>query len=92
MESRLAKPSAVPVWLPYMISNGSVSFAGLGIDGIAPSRASENIPAKNPFNHARCSIENGALSGTKGMTVDPDLDSAAGIPFATPNVLTIDWH
>jgi hypothetical protein len=56
---------------------------------MAPSRASENIPAKKPFNHARCSREKGAFSGTKGTAVVP-LGSTAATALATPNLLTIE--
>jgi hypothetical protein len=57
------------------------------MDGTAPICAFENIPAKNPFSHARCSVENGALSGTKGTGAE--LNSAAVIRFRTPSLLTI---
>src|ERR1041385_1431008 len=71
-----------------MINSGKVCFEEVGRDGIAPSRALENMPARKPFSHARCSREKGALSGIKGTAVVPESGSAAVPACTTPNLLT----
>src|SRR5438105_2149275 len=62
---RLAKPSAVPVWLPNRISTCTAGAVGLWLaPGLNSSWA--NKPARKPFNQSRWGALNGACSGMKG--------------------------
>src|SRR6187549_1573919 len=65
---RRARPSALPVWDPNMISRGTDGFSATGSPWDA-NEIREKYPARYPFNHIRWSTENGALSGKTGIVV-----------------------
>ena len=64
----LASPSALPVWEPKRMNNGSPFGVGAAVpfaaSGALPTGACR--PARKPLSQARCSVENGAFSGMKG--------------------------
>jgi len=67
----LASPEAEPDWDPTPIQSGRGRATGGDPEGALagatdPSR-SKSEAARNPLSHARCSLLNGAVSGTMFM-------------------------